>query len=153
MLDRSLAELVPLLQVSIGPVIVISGVGLLLLSMTNRLARVIDRSRQLAKEESAVDGAARESLHRQVEILYRRSRLVRRAIFLASVSVFLVAVLIIALFLAELLRLRITPVLVMLFVASMVALILSLVDFIRDIHLSLVALDLELGRDRSASRG
>ncbi|MFN9975717.1 MAG: DUF2721 domain-containing protein, partial [Phycisphaerae bacterium] len=30
-------DLIPVLQVAIGPVILISGVGLLLLSMTNRL--------------------------------------------------------------------------------------------------------------------
>jgi hypothetical protein len=33
----TLAELIPILQIAIGPVILISGVGLLLLSMTNRL--------------------------------------------------------------------------------------------------------------------
>jgi hypothetical protein len=34
-----LNEIVPVLQVAIGPVILISGVGLLLLTMTNRLSR------------------------------------------------------------------------------------------------------------------
>ena len=43
-------ELIPLLQTAIGPVILISGVGLLLLSMTNRFGRIIDRSRILAHE-------------------------------------------------------------------------------------------------------
>ena len=43
-----LIDLVPILQMAVGPVILISGVGLLLLSMTNRLGRVIDRSRLLA---------------------------------------------------------------------------------------------------------
>ena len=42
-------DLIPILQVAIGPVILISGVGLLLLSMTNRLGRVIDRARLLVK--------------------------------------------------------------------------------------------------------
>ena len=37
-----LTDLVPILQMAIGPVILISGVGLLLLSMTNRLGRAID---------------------------------------------------------------------------------------------------------------
>jgi hypothetical protein len=46
----SLTELIPVLQMAIGPVILISGVGLLLLSMTNRLGRVIDRARLLYRE-------------------------------------------------------------------------------------------------------
>ena len=45
-----LQEIIPVLQVAIGPVILISGVGLLLLTMTNRLGRAIDRSRSLAGE-------------------------------------------------------------------------------------------------------
>ncbi|MGH8016807.1 MAG: DUF2721 domain-containing protein [Opitutaceae bacterium] len=49
----SLNELVPILQLAIGPVIVISGVGLVLLSMTNRYGRVIDRARHLAEQRRA----------------------------------------------------------------------------------------------------
>ena len=41
------ARLVPILQVAIGPAILISGVGLLLLTMTNRFGRIIHRARQL----------------------------------------------------------------------------------------------------------
>src|SRR5665647_2321311 len=44
-------ELIPVLQVAIGPVILISGVGLLLLTLTNRYGRTIDRSRQLVREK------------------------------------------------------------------------------------------------------
>ncbi len=40
-----LADLIPIPQISIGPVILISGVGLLIGSMNNRLGRTIDRSR------------------------------------------------------------------------------------------------------------
>ena len=46
----SVAQLIPVLQTAIGPTILISGVGLLLLTMTNRLARTIDRTRATARE-------------------------------------------------------------------------------------------------------
>ena len=46
----SVAQLIPVLQTAIGPTILISGVGLLLLTMTNRLARTIDRTRAVARE-------------------------------------------------------------------------------------------------------
>lgn len=45
-----LPDLLPSLQIAIGPVILVSGVSLLLLSMTNRLGRVIDRARDLSIE-------------------------------------------------------------------------------------------------------
>ncbi len=45
---QSVAQLVPILQTAIGPTILISGVGLLLLAMTNRLNHILDRTRQLS---------------------------------------------------------------------------------------------------------
>ena len=44
MLSTPLHELIPVLQVAIGPVILISGISLLLLTLTNRFARTIDNT-------------------------------------------------------------------------------------------------------------
>jgi hypothetical protein len=133
-------ELIPVLQVAIGPVILISGVGLLLLTLTNRYGRTIDRSRQLVRELRELAGDDRERLEGQIEILYRRARLIRLSITLAAVSVLLASVLIIVLFLTALWNLEVGLVLSLLFIACMVALSGSLVAFIRDINLSLGAL-------------
>ena len=137
-------ELIPILQAAIGPVILISGVGLLLLSMTNRLWRVVDRSRLLAASLRKADPGQRASFAAQLEILSRRARLIRLAITLATVSVLLAAVLIIALFLGALCHLELGIVVVLLFIAAMGCLIGSLVAFLRDINVSLAAMDLEI---------
>ena len=140
-----LHELVPVLQVAIGPVILISGVGLLLLTLTNRFARAVNRARSIGRELREATDAERESLAGQVESLYRRARLIRLSIITAALSVLLASVLIIALFLTALLKLEVGGVIAALFIACMVSLIVSLTAFIRDIHVSLVALKLELG--------
>ena len=140
-----LRELIPVLQVAIGPVILISGVGLLLLTLTNRYGRTIDRARQLMRELRELAGADRQRLEEQIEILYRRARLIRLSILLAGVSVLLASVLIIVLFLTALLKLEVGLLISLLFIACMVALSGSLVAFIRDMNLSLGALKLELG--------
>jgi hypothetical protein len=59
-------ELIPVLQVAIGPVILISGVGLLLLTLTNRYGRTIDRSRQIVREKRECAEADRHRLEGQV---------------------------------------------------------------------------------------
>jgi len=141
-----LNELIPVLQVAIGPVILISGVGLLLLSLTNRFGRAVDRSRQLLREMREATGADRARLADQVEVLSRRARLIQVSIILGAVSVFLAAVLIIMLFLTALLKLEAAAVLILLFICCLLSLIASLIAFIMDIHLSLKALRLELGR-------
>jgi len=140
-----LIDLVPILQVAVGPVILISGVGLLLLSMTNRLGRVIDRARLLAEALRNAEAQERLRLESQLKVLSRRARLVRLAIILAVLSVLLAAVLIIVLFLAALLRWEIGILVVIVFVGCMTSLIGSVIVFIADINLSLSALSLEVG--------
>jgi hypothetical protein len=87
----SVAELIPVLQIAIGPVILISGVGLLLLSMTNRLGRAIDRSRVLCQELRTDASEEQPNRRAQLQILRGRAQLLRRAITLASVSILLAA--------------------------------------------------------------
>ena len=143
----SVTQLIPVLQVAIGPVILISGVGLLLLSMTNRLARVIDRSRLLCAELRGATGADRERVTAQLRILARRADLIRLAILLASISLLLAAVLIITLFFTALLGLEAAWPIAAMFVGCMLALIGALSVFILDVDRSLGALKLELACD------
>jgi hypothetical protein len=139
------SELIPVLQVAVGPVILISGVGLLLLTLTNRFGRAVDRSRALGRELRDAGQGERQRLSRQVEILYRRARVIRWSIIMAALSVLLVAVLIIVLFVAALGKLEAGFIIILLFICCLASLIGSLVAFIRDIQLSLHALKLELG--------
>jgi hypothetical protein len=88
MLTRPLNELIPVLQVAIGPVILISGISLLLLTLTNRFGRTIDRSRQLV-HELRESPANEQQLSGQVEILYRRARLIRLSIITAAAGLLL----------------------------------------------------------------
>jgi hypothetical protein len=140
----SIEQIIPELRDAIGPVILISGVGLLLLTMTNRLGRAIDRARQLKHELSARTGHEREQTLAQVAILYRRAKIIRLSITLAATSAALAAVLIVTLFVTALLQAHLGFLIALLFVACMAALFASLVAFIGDINLSLHALKLEL---------
>lgn len=144
MSPASFHEILPVLQTAIGPVILISGVGLLLLTMTNRLGRTIDRSRQLAKDLDQLTGPDRDPVLAQVVIIYQRARLLRITIALAGLSVLLASVLIITLFLTALLHWEGGLLVSLVFIACMGSLIVSLGTFIYDIHLSLVALKMEL---------
>ena len=140
----TVAELIPILQVAIGPVILISGVGLLVLSMTNRLGRVIDRSRILSQELREELNVDRECVVAQLEILSRRAGLIQLAIIFASMSVLLAALLIVTLFFTALFGLGTAWLIIIVFIGCMVSLIGSLIIFILDINQSLVALRLEL---------
>jgi hypothetical protein len=68
-----------IIQAAIGPVILVSGVGLLLLSTTNRPGRIVDRSRQLTHQLRGAPQRERASVIAQIDILWRWARLVRTA--------------------------------------------------------------------------
>lgn len=74
-----------ILTASIAPVIVISGVGLLLLSITNRYGRAIDRVRLLARELEEIDTeSAQRRLGDQLRFTNQRAHVLRSSMLSAS---------------------------------------------------------------------
>ena len=143
--ETTITQLVGILAASIAPVIVISGVGLLLLSMTNRYSRVIDRARDLMKDLAASDEPQRRNLIlEELQIIYHRARILRLAIILSSISILFVGVTVFSIFAAQILGVRADYVSIPSFGLCLTALIGSLYFFIRDVTISLTALELEI---------
>ncbi|HEV2693196.1 MAG TPA: DUF2721 domain-containing protein [Verrucomicrobiae bacterium] len=140
----SLDLLIPQLRDAVGPVILISGVGLLLLTMTNRLGRAIDRARALKNELSRQTGVERAATQEQVSVIFRRAKIIRLAILFSVTSALLAAFLVMTLFLAAWLHWEYAWPACVIFTACLASLCASLVAFILDINLSLHALKLEL---------
>jgi len=142
----TVAQLIPVLQTAVSPTILISGVGLLLLTMTNRLARTIDRARTTARELANASEEDRPRGIEQLHILWRRARLIRLSIALASTSALFAAILIIVLFVTAVLQIDTAWLICAVFVICLACLIGSLVVFIHDINQALAALKYELSR-------
>ncbi len=140
----SIKELIPVLQTAIGPVILISGVGLLLLSMTNRLSRVIERARSLLAQTQNAEISTRELLLKQIDILWEQAKLIRLSILFGAVSVLCAALLVVTLFVTALFGLEDAWLVSLIFVVGMASLIASLTVFIIDINRSLSAFKVEL---------
>ena len=98
-MELSVTEsLVPTIQLSITPVILITGLGSLLLTMTNRMGRVVDRTRILAGQARAANDGERRHIEDQLKIMYRRSKIVRLSVTLGAGSMFCSGLLVIAIF-------------------------------------------------------
>jgi hypothetical protein len=121
--------LLPIIQLSITPVILITGLGSLLLTMTNRMARIVDRSRTLAGQLRAAAPDDRPHVEQQLRIMYRRASLLVVLIFVGAMT-----------------GRQLAPGIALLFFASVGCLIAALVAFLRDIFMSLWALRLEVER-------
>ena len=140
-------ELIPVLQVAIGPVVLISGVGLLILSLTNRLGRVIDRGRSLVREMPEIPERNRPTTARQLHILSRRARLLQRAIVFATICVLCAAVLVITLFFTAAFHIEDAWFIGLLFIGAMGSLILALIAFLQELNQSLIAFRLDIGEE------
>jgi len=141
----TVSQLLPILQSSIGPVILISGVGLLLLTLTNRFGRMLDRTRQLNQELMGNPAAGKIGpLRTQIDIMMRRAGILRLSITLGAVTVLLDAVLMLLLFLAAWLHLELSGLIAGVFCVALLCLIGSMLAFIRDMNLALAAVRLEV---------
>lgn len=138
--------LLPIIQLAITPVILITGLGSLLLTMTNRLGRIVDRSRSLAGQLRAASPEDRPHVEQQLRILFRRAPLIRMAVTFNALSMFASGLLVVLIFLGAMLSRPFSLGIVGLFFASVGCLIVALAAFIRDIFMSLTALRLEVER-------
>ncbi len=146
-----LNDLIGTLQLAVGPVILISGIGLIILSLTNRFGRIVDRTRQLSVEYRNTSETDQKRILLELEILTLRAKVIRSSNFLAVLSVLLVSFIIIGLFGSALYDFNMTYILIILFISSIISLILSLFLFIYDLDLSLKALWIELPRGLAKS--
>jgi hypothetical protein len=138
-------EIVPILQMSIGPVILISGVGLLLLTLTNRFGRLLDRARLLDDQLARNPGAANvANIRTQIRILMRRSGILKLSITLNSVTVLLDAVLMLVLFVAAWFHLDLGGLIAAVFATALLCLIGGMLAFLKDMNLALEAIRLEV---------
>lgn len=148
-----ITSVVQILTASIAPVIVISGVGLLLLSVTNRYGRAIDRARQLMNELGKREpGNDIRHLQEQLDRTHHRARLLRASMIYGLASIFFVSMTILALFAELVFRMGFDFVGLPLFALCLISLVISIYYSIRDITVSLTALELERSSTQ-ASRG
>lgn len=141
-------SLLPGIQLAITPVILISGMGALMLTLTNRMGRIVDRTRGIAVQLQSAPTAERPHLESQLAIMWQRAQLIRRAVTFTGLSMLVACLLVVAIFGGALLDRNLGVVILVLFAASILLLIASLVAFLRDIYVSLRALGLEVERAR-----
>ena len=142
---EAVGDLAHLLQTSISPIALISGVGLLLLSMTNRLSRVIDRSRSLSADlRTSIDESSAARERAQLAVLVRRARLLWTSIASVMVTVLCACTMVLLLTAMAFLQVNLRVAVVSLFFVALLALLVSAIVFFADVLLSLRALRTEL---------
>ena len=137
----ALTDIARVIQLSVAPVFLITGIAGLLSVLSSRLGRTIDRSRVLHALPENDD--TRDDIRSELSVLSRRAKLIYRAMTLASTSALLICFVIVSLFISALVTFPIGAVIAVLFVAAVIALIVALVLFLREVFLATRALRIQ----------
>ena len=116
-----------IIQLSIAPVFVLTGVGTKLAVLMSRLARIIDRTRLLEERDRG------EQDRVELESLFQRSHLINHAIAGSTACGLLICLLIMMLFASDLLELPMQRFIAGSFVLAMLALVVSFVFLLKEI--------------------
>ena len=154
MITLQLGDVSHIIQLAIAPVFLLTGVGTNLTVLTNRLARIIDRSRVIEDILHIESNDRRKANDRDLLIeldeLYDRTHLINRAITLSTACALLVCLVIAALFLGDAMGLELDKLIAALFVIGVLSLIGSFIYFLREIFVATKTLSRqrETGRKR-----
>lgn len=136
------ADIAYLIQTSVGPVFLVSGVGVTLNVLTTRLARIIDRARAF---EAQIAGGAEPAgrlteIRHELAMLARRAGHINRAITFATLSALLAGVVVVLLFTDAFIRWNIGTVIATVFVVSLLSLVGAFVEFLIEVRLATATL-------------
>ena len=137
--------IVHVIQLAVAPVFLLSGVGVTLTVLTNRLARIVDRARVLEARPDHVEPELQDRLHADLAALSRRAKLVNLALTLSTSCALLVCLVIVALFVGALFDVDLSGLIAVLFVAAMAAFVGALLSFLREIFVATASLRIGRG--------
>ena len=132
-MNIQISDIGHVIQLAIAPVFLLTGVATKLTVLTNRLARIIDRTRVL---DDVLKQGPDEEFFSERETLYVRAHLINTAITSSTACGLMVCLVIALLFLGDTTNLPLDQYIAGLFVIAMLGLISSFVFFLREIFIA-----------------
>ncbi|HEU4376333.1 MAG TPA: DUF2721 domain-containing protein [Telluria sp.] len=132
-MNIQISDIGHVIQLAIAPVFLLTGVATKLTVLTNRLARIIDRSRVL---EDRLRAGPHQDYTSELDILYGRAHLINTAITLSTCCGLLICFIIAMLFLGDTTSLPLDKYIAACFVLAMCALIGSFIFLLREIFIA-----------------
>jgi hypothetical protein len=147
-IDLQTENVARLIQLALGPVFLISGVGITLSMLTQRVARIVDRARSLeSQRESTTAEKTLTHIDEDLRVIFRRVRYINSAIALCTTSALLTALVVTLLFASEFSPLGVGGVIAGMFVAATACLALAFLMFLIEVRIATKAL--RIGKHRN----
>jgi hypothetical protein len=119
--DTGITAIAYVIQLSVAPVFLLSGIGAMLAVMTNRLGRIVDYDRVIKERIVQTGDQPSSTVMSELGALSRRSRLIGHSITLCTLTALLVCAVIGMLFLNAVLQFDTSTTVAILFIAAMLA--------------------------------
>jgi hypothetical protein len=132
----NIVDVTRLIQLAVAPVFLLTAVGTIIGVMSNRLGRAVDRSRTLEDRLRQLQPEGQKAARAELDLLSRRVRLVYGSIVLSVICALFVGLLIAVAFVDAFVAIDMSKFIGLLFIAAMLAFILSLLVFLREIFLA-----------------
>jgi hypothetical protein len=127
------ADVAHVIQVAVAPVFLLSGIGGMIAVFIARVGRIVDRSRTLDERLDLVIENDKTRIRLELATLSRRSRLIDRAVALASSAGIFVCLVIITLFVDYLFGLDASVPVSVFFLLAMLCFIAAFGNFLREV--------------------
>jgi len=124
------------IQLAVAPVFLLTGVASILSVLTNRLSRIIDRSRFLHGKLLSVIEETNPAIQIEIKSLKKRAHLIHWAIGLCTTCLLLICSVVAVLFIGSFKAFNMSELIAYLFIAAMICLIMALLNFICEIYLA-----------------
>ena len=128
------------IDLAVAPVFLLSGIGVLLGVLTNRLARIVDRARKVEESLRQANVSAPDDGREQLRVAARRAKFINVSITLGTVAALLVALVVAVLFASTFVPLNLAGPVAVLFVLAMAALVGALLSFLLEVRIAIAAL-------------
>ena len=140
----SIVEFNHALAGALTPITLISGVGLLMICMTNRYNHATNRIRQLMAKRDSAEASLEPDIDAEIEIIYLRASLLRKGVLSVAVSAVFSALLVTISVSSRFLNVDMSTLEGITLVAAITLIVISSLLFSAEISLSLKALGLAI---------
>jgi len=135
--DLQTENVAHIIQLALGPVFLLSGVGITLSMLTQRLSRIVDRARTLEdRREATTDSERHKIIDKDLRAILRRSRYINSAIALSTTSALLTALVVTLLFASAFSPLSVGPVVAIMFAAALLSLSVAFIMFLIEVRIA-----------------
>ncbi|MGE5129941.1 MAG: DUF2721 domain-containing protein [Sphingomonadaceae bacterium] len=134
--ELQISTIAHVIQLAVAPVFMLTAVGTIIAALNIRLGRAVDRRRVLEERVGALPGEEIKRARAELEQIERRIRTVYFAILFAVLSGLFVCLLIAGAFVGAFVAANLSRMIGALFVLAMLALIVSLLLFLREIFIA-----------------